>query len=498
MQTLLGSRIALTPRPVRRVEAALEVAMLGHCPGRSRTARLLASPSALADMRAAGFSTTVDRLQAGERADLYHVPVPLCAAAEFHDIFPDAATAASGYASILAGDRAWLAQAVDDFFANGGEKLWVIRLPDHDPSPREVFLASQDSRLQHPDGLRGLDVVLAMPSVGLVAFPDLERLQIPARLPDIPRVRLENPMPRFLPCGSELDDDHRERRHSHELPVSSPPLALERVLGGIVGPIARQRPDMQCLLTLPLAYSDTLDTPVLDPSAKTMLSGLRRNPDRGGQALRHLQCLFPYLRGPRFRLRSPVGVVAGLQSHVAGSVGPWRSMASRAMATDALPWPRLDQATLVGLRDDPGIALLRERNGMVSLDDERLIVPALPQSDLNGRVPSRLDGYRSGEIMRFLGFLRRHLRALGERLVFDSDPQDPRPQRLLEEFLRKLHARGALRGGLAQDAFRVRRQPAAEGVLLFEIEIAPAFPIDRLTLTFVHRGVDWHLEVAGV
>ncbi len=472
--------------------------MLGHCPGRSRPERLLALPAALEDMRAAGFSTTVERLQAGERAGLHHVPLPLCAAAEFHDIFPDAARAPSDYVSILAGDRAWLAQAVDDFFANGGEKLWVIRLPEQGPSPHEHFLASDGSRLHDQDGLRGLDVVLSIPSIGLVAFPDLERLQIPARLPDIPRVRLENPVPRFLPCGSELDDDHRERRHPHELPVTHPPLALERVLAGIVGPIARHRPDMQCLMTLPLAYSDTLDVPVLDPSARALLSGLRRRSDRDGQVLRHLQCLFPYLRGPRHRLCSAVGIVAGLQSQVAATSGPWRSMAARAMVTDALPWPRIGQATLVGLREDPGVALLRVRNGRVSVDDERLLVPALPQSDLAGRELARFNGYRSGELMRFLGFLKRRLQALGEQLVFDSDPDDPRPQRLLQDFLRSLHARGALRGALPQEAFRVTRRPASEGVLLFEIEIAPAFPIDRLSLTFINRGAGWHLEGPGV
>ena len=52
---------------------------------------------------------------------LYHLPIPLRSSAEFHDIFPDSRVEKASYVSLLAGDRVWLPQAVDDFFANGGE-----------------------------------------------------------------------------------------------------------------------------------------------------------------------------------------------------------------------------------------------------------------------------------------------------------------------------------------------------------------------------------------
>ena len=47
MEWLAGARIALTPRPVPRREAALEAALLGHCPGRVRPERLQALTEAL-------------------------------------------------------------------------------------------------------------------------------------------------------------------------------------------------------------------------------------------------------------------------------------------------------------------------------------------------------------------------------------------------------------------------------------------------------------------
>ena len=49
---------------------------------------------------------------------------------------------------------------------------------------------------------------------------------------------------------------------------------------------------------------------------------------------------------------------------------------------------------------------------------------------------------------------------------------------------------GALRGARPEQAFRVRALPgagaSAESTLAFEIELAPAFPIDLIRITFLH------------
>lgn len=492
MQELLASRIALTPRPLQPRNAALEVAMLGHCPGRVRVPRLLAFSVALAEMRSVGFGAAIDQLLAGtgdaSLNALYHLPIPLRSSAEFHDIFPDASAIDSEYVSVLAGRRAWLAQSVDDFFANGGEKLWVMSIPQ--AHGQAGFLPAENTALHDVRTLQGIASVAVIPSIGSIALPDLERLQIPAQLPDIPRVRLDNPDPQFLPCGTNTDDDHRERRYSSELITMADPQPLNQILRGILQFIGKHRPDIQCLFTLPLSYSGELDSPALDPQSLHWITQIRDADS--GHLLRHMQFLFPYLRGPRFALQSPVGLISGKQSAMAQQHGPWRSIAAQPLISEARPYPRLSIAQTVQLRNNPGLSVLANGHHHVQLDDERIVVPALhPQDYANADDLSRYDGYRSAEIMRLLGYLRRQLNALGDQLIFNLDYRDPRPRLLLERFFRHLQHRGALRGATAEEAFRIEEINTQEGAMIFEILIAPAFPIDRIQLTFTNQHGEW-------
>ena len=105
--------------------------------------------------------------------------------------------------------------------------------------------------------------------------------------------------------------------------------------------------------------------------------------------------------------------------------GPWHSIGAQPLLSDSLPYPRQSIAQTLTLREDPGIGVLQQRTGFggrsqLCLDDERLTVPALPPEDyVDAADRERFDGFRSAEIMRFLGFLRRQLQALGEQLVFN-------------------------------------------------------------------------------
>lgn len=489
MQWLLGARIALTPRPLKRRVAALEVGLLGHCPGRVRVERL--TEAAREAMRAIGYGEAVDALNEG--SDLSHLPIPLHASAEFHDIFPDAASAATTYKSQLAGASAWSAQAVDDFFANGGEKLWLVRVPERDG--QAGFLPGADTQLHDVRTLRGLACLLLIPTLAVVMAPDLERLQIPARLPDIPRNRLDNPYPQFLPCASDVDDGHRERRYPSELINSPEPWPMETLLRGILLWLSRYRPDVQWLMSLPLDFSTALDSPVVAPAALRSLLAIR---DGGsGHQLRHIQFLFPYLRSPRQALMSPAALIAGAQAAIARRAGPWHSMAAHALRSDAMPYPRLTLAQTLALRDEPGIGVLKWLNGALRLDDERLVVPALPPEDYAGSADrERFKGFRAAEVMRFLGFLRRQLQALGEQLIFSVDERDPRPRLALEDFFRRLHTLGALRGARPELAYSITQSSPQPGAIQFNIQIAPAFPIDRLWLTFAHWDGQWRTELA--
>lgn len=485
METLLASRIQLTPRPLRQRTPVLEYGMLGHCPGVARPERLLSLTAATEAMAAAGFGKRLAQLRAGT-GDLEHLPIPLQSGAEFHDIFPQAASARTRYGSVLAGARAWLAGAVDDFFANGGSRLWVVVVPES--GGQQAFLPSPSTQLHDVDTLRGLATLLVIPQLGAIALPDLERLQVPSQLPDIPESEATASTPGFLPCSTPPP---AVPPSPVNLPESAPTaLSPGELLRGLLPWLSRYRPDLQCLLTLPLQYDTQRQIPAADEAALETIRRIRDAAD--GHKLRQVQFLFPYLRGPGSRLRTACGAIAGLQSATAQNEGPWRSVASRTIVTRDLPFPALPIARQVQLRDDPGVSVLIRRPRGTMLDDERLSVPALPPEDyVRHKSPEQFEAFRSAEIMRFMGYLRRQLQLLGDRLVFNLDFRDPRPRLLLERFLRQLYQQGALRGQLPEQAFQVRQLSSQEGTALFEIMIAPALPIDRLRLTFTNRHGEW-------
>lgn len=494
----LGARIQFNPRPLQATQVALDVGVLGHCLGRVRVDRLKALNGTLDDMRAAGFSRRVDFVLNDTDTSLYDLPIPLHSSAEFDDIFPDAHTQRADYVSVLGGEKAWLPQVVDDFFANGGERLWLVRVPeDRGVSGFLPVFGSVPPELEHPEDRKGLACLFVIPSLGLIALPDLERLQIPARLPDIPRKRLINPDPQFLPIGTVIDDGHRERRYSSELPEPiDPPLALLNVLRKILSFTAAQRPDIQYLLTLPLDYSNSVAAPVASKAALDALTGARNSAE--AYLLRQVQLLFPYLRTANDDLRSPAGVIAGAISASAKARGIWRSIASTPLVTQAKPYPPLNIQQTIALRELPGIGVINQRLGQIVLDDERLVVPALHRNDYTpGTYSERLNATRSAEVVRFLGFLKRQLQALGEQLIFNTDPQDPRPQIVLERFFGDLYRVGALRGRVQEEAFSISRSALGEGLIAFDIEIAPAYPIDKIVVTFINRDGEWSTGVSN-
>lgn len=514
---LMGGRVILSPRPASDRTPALEAAMLGHLPGSVRLERL--RPNARWVMRSVGLGEALDhlddldlpRLSAPEvdrvRA-LYHLPVPLLCAAELDDLFPEARSSDTLYRSTLAGRRAWLPAVVDDFFANGGERLWILRIPEEEG--RAGFQARSEGTsefaglaLEHSIALRGLAALLPIPELAVIAAPDLERLLIPAQLQDIPRVRLDNPVPAFAPGRCRGDDDHRERRRGPEMPVAPEPDSTLAVLAGVQAVLSRYRPDIQYLHSLPLEYSNADMGPAAQQQVLAALSAQRGT--RRGAGLKRIQLIYPYLRRPNAdpaaTLTSAVGLVAGRQAGVTRRLGVWRSMAGEALVTDAVPYPPTDSRLAEQLRESPGVGVLIQRQGRVELEDERLVVPALhPDDYLPAEDPSRFDGYRSGEVARFMGWLLRRLRALGDVLVFDLDPRDPRPRLLLEDLLRRLHGAGALRGSQPEEAFSIREGQRGPGILAYDIELAPAFPVDKLRLTFANREGHWQstlLEARG-
>ena len=545
---LANHRIELDARPTATVPTVLEVVLLGHCPspvGQGDVAQLFASGvpakvsdgvklignirwdnlardrQLLAEIGSLGFAPQTARLQelvqaldsgtgAGEQKillqpqdrllmELYNLPIPLYSFGHFQALFPDAFDTATHYRSVLAGDRAWLPLAVQDFFANSSGdhplKLWILRVDESAGS--QAFLPTSGANMIEPETLGAFERALLIPRVGILALPDLERLQIPAHLEDIPRMRLDNPVPAFLPCGTDLEDGQRERRHGNEIAAMPEPLAPRDIILPIARALAQFRPDMQCLLTAPLAAVAGSERPSLSPEFIDLLSdaaGLDADgaltddaPKPLTQAMRHLQILFPYLRGSDRKLSSPTGLIAGMQAAVSQQQGPWRSIGERPLPGRCLPWPPLTQQHATALRTRPGITTLLHRAGNLIVDDERICTPCLSGNGLAQLSKERRneEQWRSAEIMRFIGWLRRELQTLGERMIFNVDPRDPRSALALRAFFTRLHGLGALRGRRAEDGFTLTQRNDSEGLIAFDIEIAPAYPIDRIRISFL-------------
>jgi hypothetical protein len=184
-----------------------------------------------------------------------------------------------------------------------------------------------------------------------------------------------------------------------------------------------------------------------------------------------VQPLWPYLRSARSRFASPCGVVAGAISKSARERGAWRSVAGEPLLSDALPFPSLAPLAAARLREEHALGVLLTLDGQLQLDDERCFAPEWADS---------------AEVVRFVGDLRRRLTRFGERLVFVVDPDDPRLEIGLERFFTGLHQAGALRGKTADVSFTLTRRELGESAVAWDIALAPAYPIDRIVLSFVH------------
>ncbi|NMT64996.1 hypothetical protein [Marinobacter orientalis] len=489
METLLASRIELTPRPYQNHAPVLVCGMVGHCPGRVRKQRLFDLPEAVDAIRAAGFGTRLEALRSADDA-IFHLPVPLNSSAEFHDIFPDAASSGTDYQSTLAGANAWLPGCVDDFFANGGTRLWIVAVPEE--KGHEAFLPAPDTVLHDTSTLRGVASLLVIPAIGLLALPDLERLQIPANLPGIPEPDYAREAPQFMPCSTPPPKAVTAPEAASSNPTE--PMATAALLRQILPWLCQHRPDIQCLWSVPLTYDQDRQIPAASSRALEAIGKIAVTP--AGHRLRQVQFVFPYLTNARGRPVSSCGVLAGAQSGVAQTNGPWRSIAGRILVTSGDPFPPQSIPAQQTLRQHPGISVITRKPRGVMLDDERLTVPALHPDDYSrSRLSGRYDAFRSAEVMRFLGHLRRQLQRLGETLVFRVDYRDPTPRLALENFFGQLHRLGALRGKLPEEAFRVKQLQLQEGAAVFEIMLAPALPIDRIRLTFTNRHGEWQGEV---
>lgn len=485
----------------------LAAVFIGHCPGAVSRAALSADTDLAEELAAAGHAERVSRWPALATDttlpadELYGLALPIRSLAQLQRLFPD----------IQLGDARppgqavhWLPWAVQDYFAAGDSAIdrrlcWVIRVQEGTGlnESLDAFAARPGAVRHEPDTWGPLELACALPDAGLLVLPDLERLLVPVAADGVAKVRLPNPSPEFHPCSANLDDDHRERRTSSEMPPRpAPDLQTVGRLRAVAARVHNWRPDLQWLFALSAESDGGLPLPRPQPDLLNWLRGAR-NDESEAPALAQAQFLFPLVygdrRGERRPLGTPSGLIAGHIVHRTGRDGVWRSVAGVPLSERLLPWPALSRPARAGLRDDPGLGVLYPRAGALTLDDERLVA--------SGFCDHAGSACRSGELMRFVGWLKRALRRLGEDMLFRVDGRDPAIAAMLDAFLHALFRNGALRGASPADAYRVTRVAAPPERIEYRIEIAPSFPVDRFVVTFLHErdanSPQWLWELAG-
>jgi len=475
--SLSSSRIRMSPQVLAPSSSAWDVGMLGHCPGGCDVKQLLQSPSMVAQIEALGCHQQLAelRLPGLPVRPVYGLPIPIESPVQFDTLFPLAGSINTRYGSRLAGRSSWLRQAVADFFyrennqQNQRGKLWIICVDE--AREQQAFLPADSDDWLSVESATAFSRALMIPSLACILLPDLERLQVPAQLQDVPRLRLANPVPEFLPCSANVDDDHRERRSRSELGQQAEPLDFSELLAPMLRVLQQRRPDVHLLLSLPFEPEQEAEQIQVSSAALNDLETLKSSQVQ--RALSQTQLLYPYLKDASQRLRSAAPLVAGAIARSVEEKGVWRSVAGQPLSFTHQSYPSLRPQQRLDLEEQFDISVLHLRNAGLALEDERVLAGVFSDSSEHAK---------SAEISRFLGWLRRELEKWGNDLLFEVDPNDPRPEIALRYFFSRLHRSGALRGRLPEDAFSIRPIRSQENALVFEIEIAPAFPIDRIVI----------------
>lgn len=507
-------RVSLLPETRLHRTPLFDVAMIGHVERDASLDYLFSNPAMLADMRAAGYSEVLDLLRTEyEKAEqplrshpLHGLPIPLRSVEEFQQLFSSAGSEdlRNKFVSRLGGNYPWLPIAIEDFFQievmQLPRRLWIIVVAQAQGS--DAFLtpdaavapasnAQADAQLKsrprseqiadilqrQPALLRALD----LPNLGLLCLPDFERVHIPPSLAHIPSLRVANPAPAFLPCGTNTNDGIAE---TSPIQTAQPDESTEFMvhLQRLLRVIAAYRRDVNLLLAFPFDVNRNAESPQHSQLAVTQLNQWKQGAE--AHLLRHVQLVFPYLRDIRGNLGSPCALLAGKTLASASTRGEWRSIAGMALPTTKRTFPAVSLKLCAQLRDHPGpgLAVLREDNAQVQLDDERLPTPYVASQ------PST----NSGELARFMGGMLRALENMGMNLLFENQQQLDQSDIALRDFFTRLHAQGALRGRRPEDAFSLRRTHSDTGELIVEIELAPAIAIDRIQVDLRNHNGDLH------
>lgn len=463
-----GGRVQFAATPTAAASPAFEVAFVGHCHrGRSQLDRDEA-------VAALGFNPAADSTGKDEEDGGWYFdkPVPVDSWDQFLDTFGPLAGDHALSLDALPGQRLWLPGAVADFFAAGGKRAWIVRVPLRDNAPEDAHVPPAIA-IPGLGPARGLAAACAIPTLGLVVFPDLERMfAIPeVKTPVPPPIPV--PLPVFRPQGATPPDTPAGGTYRGPGAIR-PSAPVTDVLRRIVRTLSALRPDVSALFALPAGLDSNATSVSVQTEAIRMVygDGAEKLLPKDKIALPAIQPVVPLLRDAAGSIASPSGLLAGTIAATAEKDGVWRSIAGQPIPCQGTPLRHVGENVIEILRLN-GIAALRSApDGGVVLEVE---AAAVPFDDAGRAAPTR----------RFIGWLHRQLQQYGEGLVFENDPQDGHVEMVLTGFFAELFRLGALKARRLSDAFTVRRAPSPEGAIAFEIRFSPSFAIDTIVLRLV-------------
>jgi hypothetical protein len=432
---------------------------------------------------------------------------------------PLAFTDAGSFAQAFPDDDSWLARAVNDFFAAGGLRAWVVRVEVDPADPLAAYIGAVPPAAHigavPPDAYigaltptayvrsplfpvplapqSGFAIAAQVDSAGLVVFPDLEYDCLasiappPLAPPPLPQPAAFRPLKDFIEPSSGPG----------ALTKPAVPVVPFDALTRISRALAALRPDMICLFALPIGADPTLSQPAMVNRAVTYLRGPKALDGGNGAIPRVLggsdqprvQAFAPLLRDALGRNATPSGLAAGLFCARAETLGVWRSLAGGALPLGATPLRRIESNALAELRNC-GVVVLKYTQGATVLDDDILAC----QQHQSGSGQLRAAGGR-----RLMGWLVRELRSYGEQLVFENVVDDGRVELVLTSLFAELFKQGALQGGQLSDAVRItrRRDLSKPNAYAFDIQIATAVAVETIRLQFLEGAVTASLGAAA-
>jgi hypothetical protein len=391
---------------------------------------------------------------------------------------PLAFASAAAFLAAFPGDNSWLSLAVQNYFAAGGKRAWVVRVEVDPAKPLDVYVSQTPAAAASlPE--TGVDIALQVPSAGLLVLPDLEYACLASSLPppQVPAAPAAPPV--FRPVADFVKSPVQAVA---PLPVGAEPVRPYDVLTRVSAALAVQRPDMLLLFALPVGADETLSVPQLIGRAATYLYGDTQQ----GADLPRVQAFAPLLRDLAGDVTTPSGQVAGMLAATAETDGVWRSVAGRALPLGPTPLRRIESVALNRLRRH-GVVTLRFGAGGTVLDDDVLALRDVPANAAR----------RAGGTRRLMGWLLRSLQAFGEQLVFENVLDDGRVELILLDLFDELWSRGALAGQQVTDAVTITRRNPAPNAVEFDIAVNATVALETIRLRFEDRSVTSSFAVAA-